>query len=187
MPFLTGCIHLGYYSGSEFSGNGYAGSDRVRPYGSPQPVDIPPNSYNSNSFYGGNGVGIDGGGGGGGGIGGNGGPPGYDVSYDHGFDGNIWPDKMNVILFCFLNIVLLFCSAAFKCWQIKMIVLKLCVFVSALIEIAFVAVGWCCANRNRSCITRKSRFITIGNGYWKATPSTRYIATFIASIQIICT
>lgn len=102
--FPTNCIHLGYYSGSEFSGNGYsAGSDRVRPYGSPQPVEIPSNSYNSNGFYGGNGLG---GGGGGVGIGGSiagNGAPGYDVAYDHGFDGNMWPDKMHVIhsLFCF--------------------------------------------------------------------------------------
>ncbi|XP_055307931.1 peroxisomal membrane protein PEX13-like isoform X2 [Sitodiplosis mosellana] len=79
----------GYYSGSEFSGNGYAGSDRVRPYGSPQPVDIPATGYNSNGFYGAGGGGI----GGGGGYGGYG--NGYDGAYDQGFDGNIWGDKMN--------------------------------------------------------------------------------------------
>lgn len=40
------CIHLGYYSGSEFGGGGYS-SERVRPYGSPQPVDISAHGFNS--------------------------------------------------------------------------------------------------------------------------------------------
>lgn len=84
--------------------NGYVGTDRVRPYGSPQPVDIPPTGYNANGYYGG------GGGGGGvdgvGGVGGGGSygvPGGYDGgTYDPGYDGNSWPDKMNVIR-CFFS------------------------------------------------------------------------------------
>lgn len=102
-----GCIHLGYYSGSEFanSGNGYVGSDRVRPYGSPQPVDVPPTGYNANGYFGGAA-------GGGGGYGGGGGVPGgYDGgTYDPGmtgYDGNSWPDKMNVIR-CFFLILISF-------------------------------------------------------------------------------
>lgn len=82
---------------------GYAGSDRSRPYGSPQPVDIPPTGYNANSYYGGAGGGVGGVGGFGGG---NGVPGGYDGgggTYDPGaYDGNSWPDKMNVIC-CFFS------------------------------------------------------------------------------------
>lgn len=80
------CIHSGSYSSSEFNGNGYS-SDRVRPYGSPSPVDIPANSPNNFNPQGYNGYG-------------------YDASYDsHGSDwnqngygyGNIWTEKMNVM------------------------------------------------------------------------------------------
>lgn len=168
--------------------------DRVRPYGSPQPVDIPPTGYNANGYYGGGG---DGGVGGMGGMGGYGGaaPGGYDGgTYDPGNDGNIWSNKMNVIriffpLLTFLNYSLdnfscvcvhlfafnlNFGQMNFVCTFVRCVshsfylsisfVISLFICFVAFIEIAFVAVGWSSTYWYRSRIARKSGFIAIGNG-----------------------
>lgn len=86
------CLHSGSYSSSEFNGNGYA-VDRVRPYGSPQPIDLPPNSgqydpsfdshgpdWNQNGIGNGNGYGNSNG-------------NGYGMGNGYG---NMWTDKMSV-------------------------------------------------------------------------------------------